>query len=103
MSELAEEMLLDFLNAVETGIATAKQRYKEQKGLNDDAAWDPNRIKWERTQGSSGLYERSEDINNLDFKLLLKNLAQNCGKLFRDGYFYWAFQNRSIVGRKKRT
>ncbi len=33
--ELSEEMLLHFLDGVESGIAMARQRYKERKGINE--------------------------------------------------------------------
>jgi hypothetical protein len=96
-------MILDFMNGVEQGIAAAKQRYKERKGFSPDKpAYNPDNIKWERAQGASGPYERSEDANSADFKLLLKDLAQHNGKLSKDGYFYWLFQNGTIIGRKKR-
>jgi len=106
MSEdLAEDMLLEFLNAVETGVAAARQRYREKKGLcdSDEACWQPNRIKWEQTQGKSGPYERSVDTDSLDYKALLNDLVAHQGKLTRDGYFYWLFQNGSTIGRKKRN
>jgi len=94
--------LLEFLNACEAGIAAAKHLITEAKVNDDKDSWDPSKIKWEGAQGSSGPYERSEDINNLDFKQLLKDLADHQGKLTRDGYFYWVFQNGVTVGRKKR-
>jgi hypothetical protein len=68
---------------------------------NEDKKYDTNKIKWEKSTGSKGEYERSEDINNLDFKAMLKDLAAHQGKLSRDGYFYWAFHNGYTVGRKK--
>ena len=89
--------LLDFLNAVEAGITAAKQIIKEAK-----LGWDPNKIKWFEAEGSSGPYQRSEDFNNPEFKLMLKDLQHHGGKLTRNGYFYWVFQNGTTVGRKKR-
>ena len=103
MNELAEEMMLDFMNGVESGITAAKELYKERKELDEDkSTWDPDKIKWEEAQGASGPYERSEDVNSTDFKSLLKDLAQHNGKLSKEGYFYWLFQNGTTVGRKKR-
>ncbi len=64
--------------------------------------WNPQAIKWVETEGSKGPYQRSEDVNNLEFKALLKDLASHNGKLTRDGWFFWAFQNGHIIGRKKR-
>jgi hypothetical protein len=105
MSEdIATEALLEFLDGCEAGIAAAKRLIRKGKGISEEPAWswDPTRIKWEQVEGSRGIYERSEDINNPDFKALLKDLAEHQGRLSRDGYFYWAFQNGATVGRKKR-
>ena len=93
--ERVAEALLEFLNAVDAGIAAAKQRIKEAKAL-----LDPSKVKWEEAEGSKGLYERSEDTNNLEFKAMLKNMQAHGGKMSRDGYFYWAFEKASVVGRK---
>lgn len=100
------EVLLEFLNGVEAGIVAAKQRIKERKGLIDkpkrEWGWNPDKIEWKKAEGSKGEFEKSEDVNNSEFKALLKDLAAHNGKLTRDGYFYWVYQNGSTVGRKKR-
>ena len=68
--------------------------------------WDSSKMKWVEAEGSSGLYQRSEDVNSLDFKEALKELAEHGGKLSRkeaDGtWFYWKFEKSPIIGRKKR-
>jgi len=102
--ELATAALLEFLNAVEAGVAAAKYLIRERKGISEKPTypWDPAKIKWEQAQGSRGNYERSEDVNSPDFKALLKDLAAHQGRLFRNDYFYWAFKNGTTIGRKKR-
>jgi hypothetical protein len=65
-------------------------------------SWDPSKIKWIQEEGAKGPFEKSEDVNSLDFKEMLKDLAAHDGKLNRDGSFYWTFQNGATVGRKKR-
>jgi hypothetical protein len=65
-------------------------------------AWDPSKIKWTEAEGGKGPYQRSEDINNPEFKCMLRDLATHGGKTTRSGYFYWVFQNGHVVGRKKR-
>jgi len=95
--ELALTALLEFLNAVESGIAKARQIIKEAK-----LGWDPEQIKWEDAEGQSGQYQKSEDFNNPEFKAMLKDLQAHKGKLTRNGYFYWIFKNGSTVGRKRR-
>jgi hypothetical protein len=62
--------------------------------------WDPSKIKWEEAEGPKGRYERSEDVNSLDFKQLIKDLALHNGRLRREGYFYWLFENGVTCGRK---
>jgi hypothetical protein len=64
--------------------------------------WDSTRIKWVEAQGSSGPYERSEDVNSPDFKAMVKDLAAHKGRLSKDGVFHWLFENGAVVGRKKR-
>jgi len=65
--------------------------------------WNPDKIKWVQAEGTSGPYERSEDVDNPDFKAMLKDLADHKGKFQREGYFYWAFQKAGVVGRKKKV
>jgi hypothetical protein len=65
-------------------------------------SWNPGKIKWTEEEGFKGKYERSEDVNNLEFKAMLKDLHEHNGRMMRDGYFYWIFSNGSTVGRKKK-
>ena len=66
-------------------------------------AYDLEKIRWEKAEGPSGPYERSEDVNNFDFKALHKDLVEHGGKLTRDGWFIWLFKNGTTIGRKKRS
>jgi len=90
--------LLEFLNAVEAGIASARQRIKEEK-----IGWNPDQIKWIDAQGTAGPYQRSEDFDNPEFKAMLKDLQAHGGRLTREGWFFWIFQSGATVGRKKRS
>jgi hypothetical protein len=97
------DALFSMLDAFDSGITSFKQQLGAKKGVAEEKpefSWDPSKIKWEKTEGWKGDYERSEDVNSLDFKELLKDLAQHKGKLTRDGWFYWTFKNGSTVGRK---
>ncbi|MEM2255138.1 MAG: hypothetical protein QXD73_06105 [Candidatus Bathyarchaeia archaeon] len=105
--EIFLEDFCDFLDSLEASVAKMKQQIAKLVGVAEDKAkpkfsWNPDKIKWEKAQGSKGEFERSEDVNNPEFKALLKDLAQHNGKLTRDGWFYWTFKNDSTVGRKKR-
>jgi len=86
----------EFLNAVEAGVAAARQRIKEDK-----VGWDPSKINWMKAEGNKGPYERSEDVNNPEFKTMLKDLTVHNGKMRYQGWFYWIFQNGNVVGRKR--
>ncbi|MEM3697408.1 MAG: hypothetical protein QXZ02_03025 [Candidatus Bathyarchaeia archaeon] len=105
--EIFLEDFYDFLDSLKASVVKMKQQIAKLVGVSEDKAepkfsWNPDKIKWEKAQGVKGEFERSEDINNPEFKALLKDLAQHNGKLTRDGWFYWTFKNGSTVGRKKR-
>ena len=101
--EKIAEVVVDWLNAVEAACVNAKRQIGEIKGVNETAGltWNPANISWTETEGSSGPYERSEDVDNQEFKAMLQDLAAHKGRLTRDGIFYWVFQNGSVVGRKQ--
>ena len=102
--DLALQALMDFFDAVEAGIAQAKQHLKEAKiPVSEKPKSDPDKIKWVQAEGASGPYERAEDVNSLDFKELMKDLEAHQGKLSRDGFFYWKFEKSAVIGRKKRV
>ncbi len=51
---------------------------------------------------ASGEYERSEDVDNPNFKALLRDVQAHGGKMTVENYFVWAFRNGSVLGRKPR-
>jgi hypothetical protein len=95
--DTALKALLELLNALEAGVASARQIIME--AVSD---WDPERIKWHETTGPGGPFQKSDDANNPEFKAMLKDLQVHNGKMTRDGWFYWVFKNGATVGRKKR-
>ena len=64
-------------------------------------SWDPGKIPWIDAAGGKGPYQKSEDINNPEFKAILKDLGAHKGKLYKNGLFYWAFPSGATVGRKR--
>ena len=68
----------------------------------DKPKYDMSKIEWNLTEGTSGPYQRAEDVNNPHFKALVKDLAAHNKKLTKDGWFVWLFQNGHTIGRKKR-
>jgi hypothetical protein len=95
------EDFLDMLNGMEASIVKMKQQIVKLVGVAK-FQWNPDKIKWEKAEGQKGEFERSEDVNNPEFKAMLKDLAQHNGRLSREGFFYWVYKNGSTVGRKKR-
>lgn len=114
---LAEE-IIDFCNGLEA--LAVKLRFQIQKMLGvapverkaqgcdaEKPQWNPETIKWQKTQGFKGEYERypleGEKIESTpDYRLLLEDLKKHDGRLTRDGWFYWVFEDGSTIGRKPR-
>jgi hypothetical protein len=97
------EDFCDFLDGLEASIVKMKQQIAKLVGIEEKFQWDPDKIKWEKAQGPSGAFEKSQDVNNPEFKVMLKDLQSHRGKLTRNGMFYWVYKNGSTVGRKKRS
>ena len=102
-SEKLDETLFalsDFANAIEAATISLREHLNE---LTEVAEWNPDKIAWTPAEDPSGPYERAEDVNNPEFKAMLKDLASHNGKMRRDPHFYWTFQNGHTVGRKKKA
>lgn len=89
--------LEDWRDAVIQAMVQAPQQKQQQE--QRQWTWSPDKIKWTQDVGTKGPYERSEDINNTEFKAMLKDLQEHKGKLNREGRFYWIFKSGSTVGR----
>jgi len=100
--EVFLEGFCDFLNSLEASIVEMKQQIAKLTSGEQMWTWNPENIKWTRTEGAKGEYEKSEDADSQDFKALVKDLNRHAGKLRRDSWFYWLFKDGSAVGRKKR-
>lgn len=99
------EDFLDFLDSLEASITKMKMQIGKLVGVVEKKSkflWNPDRIKWEKIQGAKGEFEKSENVDNPEFKMMLKDLVAHGGKLVRDGWFYWVYKNGSTVGRKMR-
>ena len=59
------------------------EEYLEKISPADQPAWDPSKIAWSQAEGPSGPYERSEDVNNSEFRAMLKDIQDHDGKLAR--------------------
>jgi hypothetical protein len=87
------------LNGLEASCVKLRKQIEKLWGA-EKPTWDPGKIKWSQEEGAKGPFEKSEDVDSLDFKNLIKDLNAQKGKLYRDGYFYWLWQSGSTVGRK---
>ncbi|MGB9914440.1 MAG: hypothetical protein ACPLIG_00015 [Candidatus Bathyarchaeales archaeon] len=103
--EVFLEDFCDFLNGLESAVVKMKMQLAKLavSAAENKFQWNPQLIRWEKAQGAKGEFERSSDVENSDFKELLKDLKAHNGKLTRNGYFYWLFSDGYTVGRKQRN
>jgi hypothetical protein len=90
--ENAEGLLNEWLGITQPAGVQKKQ---------EKSRYDMSKIRWEQAQGTSGPYEKSSDVDNLDFKSLLKDVQAHTGKMTVGDYFVWVFKNGQTIGRKK--
>lgn len=93
-------------NAILTELAGIGEAEKAEKD-KPSPSWSPTKINWVQTKGTRGIYgrypaESQKAENTTDYKNMLADLKEHNGKLTRDGYFFWLFQDDATVGRKKR-
>ena len=95
------KMLSEVRNGLQTCVESIDEylNFLGKVVLNE---WDPDSIQWIETEGSKGFYEKAEPQGSEDFIAMLRDLEAHSGKMTRDGYFYWIFQDQETVGRKKR-
>src|SRR4030042_4736227 len=99
MSQEWKEASIDFCNALEAACINFRRRLGDTTGQHQTHSWDPGQIKWQQAAGEKGPYEFSEDVNSLQFKAMLQDLAEPTGVLSRDGWFYWTFKSGAEDGR----
>jgi hypothetical protein len=107
--DLALEALMDFFDAVEAGIAQAKQHVKQaktpEKTKGSEEELDFNKLFWEQKQGEKGPFEQtSEKANgNSDlWKKLKAKVKEHNGFCQYRGYRFWFdMQNENVVDRRK--
>jgi len=100
--EIQDEHDIEIAKASVEGLINGWLTSPSQTGEKQAESWDPSKITWQQAEGSKGVYERSEDVNNPEFKAMLKDLQGHGGKMSRNGYFLWVFQNGTTVGRKRK-
>jgi len=103
-SETLEKIVfavVDFANAIEAATISLRQNLKEL----GPPEWNPEKVKWREAQGTHGPYQRYPGGDEkaevtLDYKNMLADLKNHDGRLTREGYFYWLFNDAATVGRK---
>jgi len=102
------ELFIDFAKGVEAEAARLREELAKYFGpVEIGLTWDPSKIKWVEAEGFKGPYERypaadAKAEGTADYWNMLKDLKAHGGRLTREGYFYWLFQDGSTVGRKQR-
>ncbi len=102
-----KDAMLSFFDALEAGIVKARQELGAEttKPHKEIETWDSTKITWVDAEGTKGPYKKSDDVNSLEFKKMLKILSDHEGRINHkeaDGstWFYWTFENGKTVGRK---
>jgi hypothetical protein len=117
IDEQMVRLLLDYAGSLEESVkrfreslaALIQQRLipEAEKAVEDRVwGWNPEAVVWVDATGPSGGYQLAAAENNQgnsDFDEMLKDLEAHGGRLTRDGVFYWRFQQKPFVGRKKRS
>ena len=108
------EDLLIYLDNQIVALTQLKVQIRKLVGLENsksdiDKAWSwiPQKIKWTKTKGARGEYERYPLENcrieiTADYKNLLQDLKEHNCFLFREGYNYWLFPDLVTIGRKRK-
>jgi hypothetical protein len=96
------EILCDPADASEAATVSVKHRITQLVNSDNRSAWNPDKIKQEQAQGSSEPYERSEDVNNLDFKDMLKDLQAHKAEMIHEEMFHCVSENEIPIRCKKR-
>jgi len=66
------EDFLDFLNGLEASIVKMKEQIAKLVGAEPKFQWNPAKIKWEKSQGAKGEFEKVRILTTLNSKLCSK-------------------------------
>ena len=81
------------------------EQLEKMNPTRTETQYNPENIKWIKTEGSKGPYERypkpGERLDATpDYRGLLADLNAHKGRLQRAGLFYWLFTDNITIGRK---
>jgi hypothetical protein len=102
-NDLTLEALLDLLDGVEAGVASAKHRIGARKMVTPHGEY--NALPWAVKEGSSGRYEQA--VRNASplvvFDRLAAELKQHNGFWQHQGYKYWFHKDDPVVIDRRRV
>jgi len=62
--------------------------------------YDISKIKTVQAEGPSGPYKKANNQDGNDYKLLIEDLKAHDGKITRDGFWIWLFNDGKTAGLK---
>jgi len=107
--ESVNEAIIDFCNGLEALAVGLRRRIQKippptsGSGSRRLWCWEPSRVGWEKVTGPRGEYQCASDPDSIEFQRLVEDLRGHGGKLVREGFFYWLFNDGKTVGRKKQV
>jgi len=84
-------------------VADGVSKILESSEPETQLQYDIMKIVTRQTEGPSGVYLKAseeDNRNNPDYEALLEDLKQHDGKLTRQGYFCWLFDDNTTAGMK---
>lgn len=103
---MVDEQLFEALAKVRdclAGAADALDALIQQESKTVLKEYEPEKIKWTEHNGTKGPFQATDDVSNLEYKALQKDVADHKGFLMYKGFQYWLFQNGSTIGRRKKA
>lgn len=111
MGKNVENVFVEFLVKMHDACETALDQLGPPKQGEpiEKSSYNPENLKWTRTDGPNGPYEVFPDFDTGEndipkdltaYDSLIKDLKNHDGKLNRNGLFYWLFNNSFRIGRK---
>jgi len=107
---MSDAAFLEFLNAVDAGIVSARKMLAQKHGISgiidaDQVTPDFEKLIWEDKEGAKGKYQQTSkraNDNSTIFQDLQRKLTESKGFWKSAGYNYWLHQNDPEVIDRRR-
>ena len=93
-------LIRDGLSMAADGVNKILETTEPKEEPKTEREYDLSKIKTERTEGPSGFYQKATEQDNEDYRNLLKSLKAHDGKLTRNGFWIWLFNDEKSIGMK---